>query len=65
MIPACAVAALSLPEKKKNHHEGVFFCIGWGEWIDASSKSKFSAKYLLVNKYKDEYLIISQIQIPN
>ena len=63
MIPACAVAALSLPEKKKIMR--VFFCIGWGEWIDASSKSKFSAKYLLVNKYKDEYLIISQIQIPN
>ena len=64
MIPACAVAALSLPEKKKIIMR-VFFCIGWGEWIDSSSKSKFSAKYLLVNKYKDEYLIISQIQIPN
>ena len=63
MIPACAVAALSLPEKKKIMR--VFFYIGWGPWINASSKSKFSAKYLLVNKYKDEYLIISQIQMPN
>ena len=64
MIPACAVAALSLPEKKKIIMR-VFFLHWMGRMDRCILKSKFSAKYLLVNKYKDEYLIISQIQIPN